>query len=149
MDIMPVLHPTEVKSRIEAGADFFTWYIPSDKEYRVWIYRRRHLATYEKVLTHPAQYSGIGRNYGNGWAFQLVPSQDVPRAAVDVASRAVEALGLDFGAVDVLRDLFGVFVALEVNSSPGVEGESRRGIRRLADKIVRWHNLGFPKRRGA
>jgi hypothetical protein len=41
------------KRALAAGRAFFTRYIPSTTEYRVWVYRRSHLGTYEKVLAHP------------------------------------------------------------------------------------------------
>src|SRR6266436_2580419 len=33
--------------------DFFTKWVPRDTEYRCWIYRRRHLAAYEKRRVRP------------------------------------------------------------------------------------------------
>jgi hypothetical protein len=147
-DIMLVLEPSDVDLRLRAGAQFFTPYIPSAREYRVWIYRRQHLGTYQKVLAHPERYKKVGRNFDNGFAFNLVRSQDVPRDAVELASAAVEALQLDFGAVDVLQGRDGQFFVLEVNTAPGVEGENRQVIQALAEKIARWVEIGFPARKG-
>src|SRR5207253_5910137 len=85
---------------LRKGRSYFTKYIPSTTEFRVWVYRKRHLGTYEKVLAHPEMKRRmIGRNYKNGYAFQLVNEANIPRSAVELATLAVDALGLDFGAV--------------------------------------------------
>src|SRR5690348_251432 len=52
-DIMPVLQFEDFAARRAAGAEFFTRYIPSQREFRCWLYRRRHLGTYEKILQYP------------------------------------------------------------------------------------------------
>lgn len=146
-DIMPVFQQEEVSWRKAAGADFFVEFIPTASEYRVWVFRRSHLATYVKEMKRPEKYRRIGRNYKNGFAFNLVQSELVPRGAVDMAIQSVAALGLDFGAVDILKGTDGNFYVLEVNTAPGVEGSLRQGIRALASKIARWEELGYPNRR--
>lgn len=148
-DIRIAFGPEDVPNCIAAGSQFFVPYIRSTKEYRVWIYRRRHLGTYEKWLAYPRKFKGIGRNYENGWAFRLVTAEAVPRQAVELSARAVAALDLDFGAVDIIQGVDGVFHVLEVNSAPGVEGSERQVIRNLADRIAKWHELGFPERRSS
>lgn len=147
-DISIVLEPADFLYRAGSGSEFFTKYIPSIAEYRVWIYRRKHLGTYVKHLAHPEMYRGIGRNFDNGFAFNLVNSEAIPRDAVEQASRAVSSLGLDFGAVDLLYARNGRYYVLEVNTAPGVEGENRQVIQALARKIARWVALGYPRRAG-
>lgn len=137
-DIMVCLEPADVRLRTQAGAQFFTPYIPSTGEFRVWVFRKAHLGTYQKVLTYPEKYKKIGRNYDNGFTFELVKEAAISRDAVDLAQRAIAALGLDFGAVDILAGRDGRFYVLEVNTAPGVEGEGRQVIQALADRIVRW-----------
>lgn len=147
-DIMPVLQFEDFAARRAAGADFFTRYVPSSREFRCWIYRKRHLGSYEKLLKHPQRYRKIGRNYDNGFAFELLREDQIPRQAVEEASKAVDALALDFGAVDILLGKDGHYYVLEVNSAPGVEGEDRQVIRALAQKIARWDANGCPRRNG-
>jgi hypothetical protein len=133
-------------------SDFYTRYVPRLTEFRTWVYRKRHLATYEKRLTKPEQFlrrPRVGANYRNGFTFQLVGSESVPEGLRDIAARCVDALGLDFGAVDILKGIDGKFYVLEVNCGPGVEGETRQGITALAAKIRKWETLGFPRRNGA
>ena len=60
------------------------------------------------------------RNYANGWVFtrqDVILPDDVGEAAV----KAVEALDLDFGAVDMLVSDGKPYV-LEVNTAPGLQG---------------------------
>lgn len=147
-DIMVTMQPEDVPTRMGQGAAFFTEFIPIQTEYRVWIYRRQHLGTYEKFLQYPEKYKRVGRNYANGFAFRLVTANNIPREAVDIASKTVQGLGLDFGAVDILKGTDGKLYVLEVNTAPGVEGENRQVIQSLVDKMARWVSLGFPKRKG-
>jgi hypothetical protein len=153
-DIRICLNAREAAQWLLEGWDFLSPVVPSRGEFRVWIYRRRHLASYEKVLVHPEwrrRYKKVrqfGRSYRLGWTTRLVPSEQVDRAVVDIASRAVEALGMDFGAVDVLIGEDGVPHVLEVNSAPGATEGSRFALNALADKIARWVEGGFKRRRG-
>ena len=98
-------------------------------------------------MKYPGKFKYIGRNYRNGFVFNLVKSEAVPRGAVEQASMSVLALDLDFGAVDILQSTNGGFYVLEVNTAPGVEGAARQGIRALAQKIARWEQKGYPNRR--
>jgi glutathione synthase/RimK-type ligase-like ATP-grasp enzyme len=64
------------------------------------------------------------RNVANGWVFCRDDVEVIPMAD-EAAVAAVDALGLDFGAVDLKvnqqRTRVGV---LEVNTAPGLEGTS-------------------------
>lgn len=147
-DIILVMQPEEIQGRIAAGAEFFTQFIPSIAEYRTWVYRRRHLGTYQKVLTRPTQFRGIGRNYNNGFSFQLVHSEQIPPEVPELAGRAVDALGLDFGATDIIRGVDGNFYVLEVNTAPGIESDGRQVVQALGQKIQNWIRLNYPRRNG-
>ena len=136
-----------IKQRMAGGWAYFTAFVPSKTEYRVWVYRSAHLCTYEKSLAHPEkQKNKHTRNHKNGFAFVLVKEERVPRRAVELAKLAVKALDLDFGAVDVLAGTDGKAYVLEVNTAPGVDGERVSSIK-LAAKIARWYKKGFPKRK--
>lgn len=65
-------------------------------------------------------YSNVVRNYHTGWiyaAMDISPNQ----AAQEYAIAAVTALGLNFGAVDVITRRDQAWV-LEVNTAPGLQG---------------------------
>lgn len=128
--------------------DFFTQFIESDREFRVQVYRSAHLGTYEKVLKRPWELKrgSIGRNHRRGYGFELVKGELVPRAAVDEAIKAVRALGLDFGAVDIIHGMDGHHYVLEVNTAPGGEG-GRQWLQGLVAHIVNWEKKGYPGRK--
>lgn len=65
-------------------------------------------------------YSNLVRNYHTGWIYA---TSDVRpnNAALSAARSAVAALGLDFGAVDVITRGDNAWV-LEVNTAPGLQG---------------------------
>lgn len=69
----------------------------------------------EGVLPHAI------RNSANGYVF-CRNNVIVPNAVRAEAVGAIEAVGLDFGAVDILANNNGEAAVLEVNSAPGVEG---------------------------
>lgn len=151
-DIVPILqNDTEFEWRKTGGAcDYFVQYIPRRREYRVWAYRRRPLAVYEKVMRYPDRYgvgrsAGIGWNWQHGFAFEFY--HEAPEAIKQLGCQAVDALGLDFGAVDMIHGTDDRLYVLEVNTAPGVQ-DRRQGITLLADKVARWVNGGFKRRNG-
>ena len=125
------------------GADFYTGYIPKDKEFRVWVWRGKALGTYLKGYkeSEPGEPPNFKATQWIQDGFQRNPPQEVTEGAI----KAVRACGLDFGAVDVLvgKDR-GVYV-LEVNSAPGIDVLTRVGPRALARRVVGWVEGGFPK----
>jgi hypothetical protein len=70
------------------------------------------------------EYSNLVRNYDTGWIYatSTVVMSDSTR---DLALNSVSALGLDFGAVDIITQGDSAWV-LEVNTAPGLQGESSR-----------------------
>lgn len=65
-------------------------------------------------------YSNVVRNYHTGWIYATSDVQPND-AALAAAVAAVQALGLDFGAVDVITRQNDAWV-LEVNTAPGLSG---------------------------
>lgn len=148
-DIRLILEPE--MAAIFPKADFYTGYVPRATEYRCWVYRRRHLATYQKRLVRPEEAlrrNRVGANHRNGYAFLLMNSQLVPEGLREIAAKACDVLGLDFGAVDVLKGVDGAFYLLELNTAPGAESADRAGLKSLAEKIQKWQQLGCPRRNG-
>lgn len=83
-------------------------------------------------------YSNVVRNHSTGWIY-ATENLNIPQEVRDTAIRAVNALGLDFGAVDIVykgRTRFEVYV-LEVNTAPGLAGESSRAayVQAFTDRI--------------
>lgn len=65
-----------------------------------------------------------------GWKFSFI--DNCPTAVSSAAINAVKAVGLDFGAVDLIRTDSGKIVVLEVNSGPG-----------LCSKMLAKYKAGF------
>jgi glutathione synthase/RimK-type ligase-like ATP-grasp enzyme len=63
------------------------------------------------------------RSHSNGWVF-CREGIDLPNEMSELAIQAVAALDLDFGAVDCARTKDGTNYVLEVNTAPGLEGQT-------------------------
>lgn len=128
------------------NAPLYTKYIPKDREYRVHVMGGAIIDTVRKVLSSnaPANASKLIRNTANGYVFarREGPASTpivVPQGVHTEARKAVEALGLDFGAVDVIwsRSTNKAYV-LEVNTAPGIEGTT---VQIYANKFRELYNL--------
>jgi len=115
---------------------YWTKYIPKIREYRVHVfngdtYSQRKVCRSELVASDPTFL--LLRNHTRGWVFT---SAEPPSEVLEVSTRAVEVLGLDFGAVDVATTPEGIKV-FEVNTAPGLGGET---LEWYANHIRRWIN---------
>lgn len=103
-------------------ARLFTRYFKKSREVRVHVAKGEVIATAEKLkrLGQPGDY--WVRSHTRGWIF--AEARAPLGEADEVARRAVEAIGLDFGAVDIGIDSDGRAVVFEVNTAPGLEGRT-------------------------
>lgn len=114
---------------IEPGADLvqaplYTQYIFKVKEFRVHATRLKAFGTHQKIRDPDREpTSWKVRSWKNGFIFQR-NNIKVNAARDALAVAAINALGLDFGAVDIIEDKNGNFYVLEVNTAPGIEGVS-------------------------
>jgi glutathione synthase/RimK-type ligase-like ATP-grasp enzyme len=85
-------------------------------EYRVHVMLNRVLLVQEK---DPVEF--IAWNHANGSTFRVLRWSSIPRGLNPLAIKAVKALGLVFGAVDIglTKDGYTIF---EVNTAPGIDG---------------------------
>lgn len=105
-------------------APLYTRYIFKTKEYRVHATRNAVIDTQQKVCppgVNPVSWKV--RSHENGFIFQRNNIAEDERRGV-LAIQAVKALGLDFGAVDIVEDKKGNLYVLEVNTAPGLEGQT-------------------------
>lgn len=74
------------------------------------------------------------RSWDGGWRilYDGVTSKKKHR---DLAHAACEALGLEFGAVDIGEQADGSLIVLEANRAPGLEGGT---VSKYADAIINW-----------
>lgn len=91
-------------------------------EYRVHVANGK-VIDYIKKRRHredtPTQQQSDVRNLANGWVYTRQNLKRLERIE-QLAIRAVEALGLDFGAVDIIKNPDGEVFVLEVNTACGM-----------------------------
>lgn len=108
-------------------AKLYTRYIPKKEEYRVHVCNRSAFYWQRKARKNDAQDDQVNwrvRNHANGFIYQHNNVQKHNKA-YDLALDAVVALGLDFGAVDlVYNQKKDKWFVLEVNTACGLEGYS-------------------------
>lgn len=90
-------------------------------EYRVHVAFGRVIDYSKKKKRDGVEGSSYIKNSENGWVF-CREGVVLPESVSSAAIKAVTALGLDFGAVDVLyKERDNKVAVLEVNSAPGIE----------------------------
>lgn len=116
------------------GCEFYTAYIPNVREYRVHVFQGEVIRVQGKYLDFPEQHTNPHiKNHGQGFRFRT-PEYSLNRSRLDAAVSAVEALGLDFGAVDLLKGEDGQTYVLEVNTAPACSPLTARAyIERFAE----------------
>lgn len=106
-------------------APLYTRAFDTRDEYRVHVMKGSGAFFVQKKMRmrqerRPPNYTPLVRSHGNGWVFTQ-KGFDPPAVLSSVATDAVAACGLMFGAVDILFDGERAVVC-EVNSAPGVGG---------------------------
>jgi hypothetical protein len=137
-------------------SDFYTKYFPKTHEYRAHVFRGRLIDLTQKRLKNGAKKdetasaeSKIVRSLDNGWVHthEALDLSDSRRARLEEAAcAAVSALGLDFGAVDILvytpdkgpRKGTDVVAVAEVNTAPGLGNEVT--LKAYEDSITRYYS---------
>lgn len=123
-DIVLCMNLRDVDRARAAGCSHFSKYIPTKAEYRVHVFGDQIIKTSQKILTEPelATQPWI-RNLGAGYTFRQ-SEQRLSGAARGMAIDAVNALGLTFGAVDVIVSDDDQTYILEVNTAPGLQTDT-------------------------
>jgi hypothetical protein len=108
-----------------APALLYTRYKPKTAEYRVHVFTQLGIIDVQQKRrrndVERAATSSYIRSHDNGWVF-CRDDIIVPDSVRTAAERAVNVLGLDFGAVDIGYDpTYGIAI-YEVNTAPGLEG---------------------------
>lgn len=95
--------PDDVNRARDRGAAYFSKVYPKTQEWRVHIGSGMVLFVQRKIP--PDGFTGIVWNHNlNGFTFNLVGWDDWPAKVIFAARKAVEAVGLDYGAVDVMAE---------------------------------------------
>jgi glutathione synthase/RimK-type ligase-like ATP-grasp enzyme len=106
-------------------APLYTKYIRKQKEFRVHVFNSKILDIQEKRRSSAVDdHHPYIRNHANGYVFCRGDIEE-PHDLRGVAVSAVNALGLDFGAVDVIwNEAQDKCYVLEVNTACGLEGST-------------------------
>jgi hypothetical protein len=98
----------------------YTCYIKKKKEFRVHVFDGRVIDVQEKRRKGGVETNSLIRNHDNGWVFCHENIVE-PEHLRDIAVHAVDAVGLLFGAVDIIwNEHRNQCFVLEVNSAPGL-----------------------------
>jgi len=147
----------EVRDAVNSGATHFLEFIPGSREYRVHSFIKSdylevpceertpdHFVSIkisEKVWTSPGEPDAAApqKNHQFGWTF--LGHQNRRKEELDViryaAKQTMAALGMDFGAVDVMYRMRNKQpYVLEVNSTPSLADENSDTCERYARRIL-------------
>lgn len=138
-------HLTEEEEEQFYNAHLFVKYKKKKHEFRVHVFNDRIIDIQQKKRRHDLPPDHVGhrakiRNLATGWVFcreDLDLDSDGQRARMyGLAINAINALGLLFGAVDIIyNQREDQFYVLEVNTAPGLEGTTLQSYK---DAIVEY-----------
>ena len=109
------------------NAPLYTKYVKKQAEYRVNvafgtiinIRQKRRRTNFE------GEVDNLCRSHDNGWVFCSEGVDKSNETLRSLGINSINALGLDFGAVDIIYNAhYNAYYVLEVNSAPGMEGET-------------------------
>jgi glutathione synthase/RimK-type ligase-like ATP-grasp enzyme len=125
LDIVVCKTNRELEQAKTDGAEYFVQYVPIGKEYRYHVFGDKILQACIKFKE--AGNGGVGadtdiiRNLDHGWKFAEIEPQ--PKAS-EYAIKACRALGLHFGAVDIIEEQgHTLLYVLEVNTAAGLDNK--------------------------
>lgn len=108
----------KVGGPVEEGK-LYTQFIAGCDEYRVTVIDGHAYAVQKKVrVPGKASYNDEIKTTGGGYGMHLMALYEAPTSVREEAIKAVKALGLDFGGVDVIHNPMSGAYILEVNTAP-------------------------------
>ena len=120
VDIPPDLPPNQIVS-----APLYVEYIPKMFEYRVHVFCGKVIDIARKIADPDREVTNWQvRSHSNGFIFARenlnIPKEELLR---QMSISVVEAIGLDFGAVDIIyNSMREQYYVLEINTAPGLVG---------------------------
>ena len=104
------------------NAPLYTRYKKKKAEYRVHVFDGKVIDIQQKRKKKDVEINNQIRNTAGGWVF-CRENLDPPTDLLSTSISAVAALGLDFGAVDIIyNQKENKCYVLEINTAPGIEG---------------------------
>lgn len=131
-----VYHPDECNVNDIGEHRFYVPYIKKKREFRIHVGLELNNPDPQVIFIQEKKrraaenrdnesYNSYIRNYSNEWVFAHNDLDPVPAGVITQAFRAVRALGLQFGAVDVVYNQhYDNAYVLEVNTACGLQGET-------------------------
>lgn len=120
-------------------APLYTMYVKKKDEYRIHILNGEVFDIQRKARNRDIEDEDVNwqvRNHQNGFIFQR-NDFETPQDVIGQAVRAVKALGLDFGAVDVAYNAKEKQAyVLEVNTAPGLVGTTLENYVQAFEEII-------------
>tara|TARA_R110000744_G_scaffold103210_1_gene197990 strand:+ start:1152 stop:2024 length:873 start_codon:yes stop_codon:yes gene_type:complete len=111
-------------------APLYVKYMPKKQEYRVHVANGQVVDLQRKARRHDVADEDVNwriRNHDNGFIFAR-NELDVPHSVSRQAVMACKAIGLDFGAVDIIyNERHQSAYVLEINTAPGLTGQTLEG----------------------
>lgn len=131
-----------LEAKIQMNLKLFTEYKKKSAEYRVHVFCGEVIRFQVKKRKLGARADPMIRCHENGWVFceeNQITSSAEHDSVIHESRLAVDALGLDFGAVDVIwNNHEAKAYVLEVNTAPGLEGGT---LAAYAKAIIDWGAL--------
>lgn len=110
------------------NCSLFTQYIKKQQEYRVHVVKGQVVDVQRKARSREIPDDKVNwkvRNHKNGFVFVREGGVKISEGARYQAIDTIKALGLDFGAVDLIFNQHNnKYYVLEVNTAPGLEGQT-------------------------
>lgn len=119
----------DISRALRNGSEYFQEFYDKTKEYRVHVAHGRVLFVQEKMPINDRAKANLIWNFTNGeFVFKVLGRGLIPSGLCPLAVKAVKALNLDFGAVDILACSKNfndpMFTVCEVNTAPRLQGYS-------------------------
>lgn len=120
-----------------ASPEFWTKFIPNRRELRIHVFNGEVIRVQGKYLDFPEQNTNpYIKNYAQGYRFRT-PRLELRPDRYEQAKKAVEALGLVWGAVDLVIGEDDKAYVLEVNTAPKLAPLTMRQYSEAIRKYVR------------
>lgn len=122
-DIKLIMQKRDVELYASRGEtiDYYTEYIRVKREFRVHVFRNSIIGVNRKLYTNSSlPFIPYIRNLSTGFTFESAGNEKIQDKIGEIAIKAVKSLGLDFGAVDIIRSEDDNYYVLEVNTAPGL-----------------------------
>jgi glutathione synthase/RimK-type ligase-like ATP-grasp enzyme len=118
-----VVYDNKEEAITQQASGYFEESQKSDREFRVHVFNGEAFYVDEKIPRERGNESLI-KNMANGYKFRE-PRQEFPQEVIDESIKAVKALGLVFGGVDVGLNSDGAWI-YEVNTAPSLRTRTRK-----------------------